>query len=240
MRITAKTDKGYKRPDNQDKYVAGLLANGVAFGFVADGMGGAKGGSVASGILCRVMEECLFQQNDNMAMDEEKTVLDAIDVACGEIYHMSRSQENLQGMGTTISGVTVKGDLCTIYNIGDSRVYILRDGILNLVTEDHSVVQQLYSQGAITEEEMATHPQKNLITRAVGVRSDVETDVSEINLLPGDRILCASDGLTNFVPKDVMAQLMADEDFYNISEKLISTALTNNASDNITAVVMEY
>lgn len=240
MRIVGKTDKGYRRPDNQDRYIAGVLANGVCFGFVADGMGGANGGSVASGRLCRIMEECLFQQNDNMAMDVEKTVLDAIDTSCSEIYHMSRRDEKLSGMGTTISGVTVQDDNCTIYNIGDSRVYVLRGGVLNLVTEDHSVVQQLYIQGAITEEEMATHPQKNLITRAVGVRNDVETDVSEITLLPGDRILCASDGLTNFVTRQEMAQILSDRDFYNIANKLIASALEHSATDNITAVVLEY
>ncbi len=240
MRIVGKTDKGYRRPDNQDRYIAGALANGVCFGFVADGMGGANGGSVASGQLCSIMEECLFQQNDNMAMDVEKTVLDAIDASCSEIYHMSKRDEKLSGMGTTISGVTVQGDCCTIYNIGDSRVYVLRGGVLNLVTEDHSVVQQLYSQGAITEEEMATHPQKNLITRAVGVRNDVETDVSEITLLPGDRILCASDGLTNFVTRREMARILSDRDFYNIANKLIESALGHNATDNITAVVLEY
>ncbi len=240
MRIVGKTDKGHRRPDNQDRYLAGVLANGVCFGFVADGMGGANGGSVASGHLCTILEECLFQQNDNMAMDAEKTVLDAIDASCAEIYHMSRRNENLQGMGTTISGVTVQGDLCTVYNVGDSRVYVLRGGVLNLVTEDHSVVQQLYSQGAITEEEMATHPQKNLITRAVGVRNEVETDVSEITLLPGDRILCASDGLTNFVTRSEMTEIVSDKDFYSIAEKLIRAALQRNATDNITAVVMEY
>ena len=240
MRIVGKTDKGYRRPENQDRYIAGALANGVCFGFVADGMGGANGGSVASGTLCRIMEECLFQQNDNMAMDVEKTVLDAIDNSCSEIYYMSRRRENLAGMGTTISGVTVQGNTCTVYNIGDSRVYVLRGGVLNLVTEDHSVVQQLYSQGAITEEEMATHPQKNLITRAVGVRNDVETDVSEITLLPGDRILCASDGLTNFVTCGEMTQILQNTDFYNIANKLIESALEHNATDNITAVVMEF
>ena len=240
MRIVGKTDKGYKRPDNQDRYVAGALANGTAFGFVADGMGGANGGSVASSRLCRMMEECLFQQNDNMAMDAEKTVLDAIDSACSEIYHLSKAETQLKGMGTTISGVTVQGNMCTIYNVGDSRVYVLRDGVLNLVTEDHSVVQQLYRQGAITEAEMATHPQKNLITRAVGVRMDVETDVSEIMLMEGDRILCASDGLTNFVLSPELAEILSDDDFYKIPEKLIEAALKHNATDNITAVVLEY
>ena len=240
MRIVGKTDKGYRRPDNQDRYLAGSLANGVWFGFVADGMGGANGGSVASGTLCRIMEECLFQQNDNMAMDREKTVLDAIDSACAEIYHLSKTESGLKGMGTTISGVTVQGDMCTIYNVGDSRVYVLRDGVLNLVTEDHSVVQQLYRQGAITEEEMSTHPQKNLITRAVGVRPDVDTDVSEIKLMAGDRILCASDGLTNFVLSPELAEILSDDDFYKIPQKLIDAALKHNATDNITAVVLEY
>lgn len=240
MRIVAKTDKGHRRPDNQDRYIAGMLANGVAFGFVADGMGGANGGSVASSHLCSIMEECLFQHNDNMAMDREKTVMDAIDTACAEIYHMSKTDSSLSGMGTTISGVSVKDGLCTIYNVGDSRVYILRAGVLNLVTEDHSVVQQLYRQGAITEEEMATHPQKNLITRAVGVRTDVETDVSEISLEPGDRILCASDGLTNFVLSPELTELMSADDFYKIPEKLIESALEHNSTDNITAVVLEY
>ena len=240
MRIVAKTDKGYKRPDNQDRYLSGVLANGVCFGFVADGMGGANGGSVASGALCRIMEECLFQQNDNRAMDVEKTVLDAIDSACSEIYHMSRKEEKLHGMGTTISGVTVQEDTCTVYNVGDSRVYVLRNGVLNLITEDHSVVQQLYRQGAITEEEMTTHPQKNLITRAVGVSADVDTDVSEITLLAGDRILCASDGLTNFVTRQEIAEILSGQDFYNIANNLIRSALEHNATDNITAVVMEF
>jgi len=240
MRIAGKTDVGYRRSENQDRYIAGSLANGVYFGFVCDGMGGANGGSVASGRLCRTLEECLFIHNDNKAMDVEKTVLDAIDTACSRIFHSAQSQPKLSGMGTTVSGVTVHGNICTAYNAGDSRVYILRGGVITQITEDHSVVQQLYRQGAITEEEMLTHPQKNLITRAVGVRNEVETDVSEISLLPGDRILCASDGLTNFVSKSDLARMLGDDDFYNIPLKLIEKALSNNASDNITAVVMEY
>ena len=240
MRIAGKTDKGFRRTENQDRYIAGALANGVCFGFVCDGMGGANGGSVASGRLCRTLEECLFIHNDNNAMDPEKTVLDAIDSACSSIYHQSKNNRRLRGMGTTVSGVTVQGGKCIAYNAGDSRVYILRRGILTQITEDHSVVQQLYRQGAITMDEMSAHPQKNLITRAVGVRAEVETDVSEAELAEGDRILCASDGLTNFVSHADMAKLLGSDDFYNIPAKLIEKALANNASDNITAVVLEY
>ncbi len=240
MRIAGKTDKGYKRPDNQDRYIAGTLANGVCFGFVCDGMGGAKGGSVASGRLCKTLEECLFIHNDNRAMDPEKVVMEAIDSACLSIFHRSQKDEALRGMGTTVSGVTVKDGVCITYNAGDSRVYILRGGVLTQITEDHSVVAQLYRQGAITEDEMSRHPQKNLITRAVGVRGTVETDLSELDLEKGDVILCCSDGLTNAVSKEEIVEILSDDDFFAIPDKLINKALANKASDNITAVVLEY
>lgn len=240
MKIVGKTDKGNRRPDNQDNYIAAMLANGISFGFVRDGMGGAKGGNVASSKLCKMIEEYLFAQNNNTAMNAEETVLEAVDSACRDIYFTSLRDENLRGMGTTLSGVAIKDNLCTVFNVGDSRVYILRKGVLTLVTEDHSVVQQLYMKGAITEEEMATHPQKNLITRAVGVNESVEVDVSEIVLQKGDVILCASDGLTNFVSKSELEVMLQDDDFYNIPTKLIQRAVDNNTTDNITAVVMEY
>ncbi len=240
MRIVGKSDKGYKRPDNQDRYLAGTLANGVCFGFVRDGMGGANGGSVASEYLCKTIEEHLFAGNNNTAMNPEETILGAIDDACKEIYIMAKKDEKLKGMGTTISGVTVKDDICTVYNVGDSRVYVFRRGVLTLITEDHSIVQQLYRQGAITEEEMAVHPQKNLITRAVGVHDEVDIDISEVVLQKGDRVLCTSDGLTNFVSLNELEILVGDNNFYDIPSKLIEKALGNNASDNITAVVMEY
>ena len=240
MKIVGRTDKGDKRPENQDRYIGGTLANGTSFGFVCDGMGGANGGSVASGYLSKVIEEYLYRQNDNRAMDAEKVTLDAIDTACSLIYQKSLSDENLKGMGTTVSGVTVQGDNCIVYNVGDSRTYILRQGVLTQITLDHSVVQQLYIKGAITEEDMQNHPQKNLITRSVGVKKDVETDVTELKLQPGDRLLCASDGLTNFVSKEELLQILSTSDIYNVAEKLIKTAVANDSTDNITAVVLEY
>ncbi len=240
MRICGKTDKGFKRPDNQDRYISGELANGTSFGFVCDGMGGAKGGSTASSHLCKILEEYLFLQNDNKAINPEKTVLDAIDTACSDLYYKSQKDEALRGMGTTISGITVKDDKCITYNAGDSRVYVLRSDTLTQVTEDHSVVQQLYRRGAISAQEVLTHPKKNLITRAVGVQDTVQTDVSEFTLQKGDRILCCSDGLTNFVSGEEITDILSSEDFFEIPEKLIQKALVNNASDNITAVVLEY
>jgi serine/threonine protein phosphatase PrpC len=240
MKIFGKTDKGFKRSDNQDRFVLGTLANGVSFGFVCDGMGGALGGGVASEYLSRLLKEYLLTGSENMAMDPEKYVLDAIDIACERIYGKSQCTKQLKGMGTTISGVTVKDGLCTSYNVGDSRVYILRNGILTQVTEDHSVVQQLYNCGAITEEEKENHPQKNLITRAVGVKNTVEVDMAELKLKKGDRILCTTDGLTNYVEKEEIRQILSDSDISQVSRKLINRALSNLAGDNVTVVVMEY
>ena len=240
MKIVGKTDKGFKRSDNQDRFVAGTLENGISFGFVCDGMGGANGGSVASGMLCKTLEEMLFLQGENKAMNAEEAVLDAVSVACAQIYTKAENDTSLSGMGTTLSGVSVYDDTCNVYNVGDSRVYIMREGVLTQITEDHSVVRQLFRQGAISEEEMAAHPQKNLITRAVGVRKEVEVDVSEIRLKKGDRLLCASDGLTNFVPKREIESMMMQRDLYAVPDMLIKAALKNDASDNITALVLEY
>ena len=169
-----------------------------------------------------------------------ETVLDAVSVACAQIYTKAENDKSLSGMGTTLSGVSICDDTCNVYNVGDSRVYILRAGVLTQITEDHSVVRQLFRQGAISEEEMASHPQKNLITRAVGVRKEVEVDVSEIRLKKGDRLLCASDGLTNFVPRREIEGMMMQQDLYAVPDMLIKAALKKDASDNITALVLEY
>ncbi len=240
MKIVGRTDKSAKRSENQDRYVAGTLANGVCFGFVCDGMGGANGGSVASTYLSKTVEEYLFMYNDNTAMDVQEITLDAIDLGNEHIYNKAAEDSALRGMGTTISGVTVQGNTCLTYNVGDSRVYLMRNGVLTQITEDHSIVWQLYKQGAITRDEMLTHPQKNLITRAVGVRPQIEADVTEFKLKPGDRILCASDGLTNFVSKNDITLILLEDDFYSTAPKLVQRALDNNANDNITAVVLEY
>ncbi|MEG1862658.1 MAG: protein phosphatase 2C domain-containing protein, partial [Oscillospiraceae bacterium] len=125
MKIAGTTDMGFKRSDNQDRYMAGELSNGCAFAFVCDGMGGANGGSVASEKLAKYLEECLFMQNNNISMDEEKTVMDAIDEANRAIFVQAENDAELKGMGTTISGLTIKNGLCKVYNAGDSRVYVL-------------------------------------------------------------------------------------------------------------------
>lgn len=238
MKISGATNIGNRRSENQDKYVAGRLLNGISFGFVCDGMGGVKGGEIASGMLAKYIEDALFVHNESPSFNHEKTVMAAIEDANSAIYNMGSKKQEYRGMGTTIAGVIIENNQCTVYHAGDSRVYIVRDGMLALITKDHSVVQELLDQHQITAEQAQHHPQKNLITRAVGVALDVDIDVAELDVLPGDIILCATDGLTNYVSPIDIVQVLTTDNVFAMPDKLIRKALENNATDNITAVVL--
>ena len=238
MKISGATNIGNRRSENQDKYTAGRLLNGVSFGFVCDGMGGVKGGKIASDLLAKYIEDALFVHNESADFNEEKTVLSAIEDACSAIYNLGEKNTEYKGMGTTVAGVTVKGNKCTVYHAGDSRVYIVRDSKLALITRDHSVVQELVEQGKITQEQADNHPQRNLITRAVGVEKTIQVDVAELEVFPGDIILCTSDGLTNFVSPYEMVEILTQTNIFAMPDKLIHKALNNQSTDNITAVVL--
>lgn len=238
MKISGATNIGNRRSENQDKYIAGRLLNDVSFGFVCDGMGGVNGGKIASDLLAKYIEDALYVHNENKNFNEEKTVLSAIEDACRAIYNLGQKNSEYKGMGTTVAGVTVNGNRCTVYHAGDSRVYIVRDSKLALITRDHSVVQELLAQGKITAEEAENHPQRNLITRAVGVEETVQIDVAELEVFPGDIILCTTDGLTNFISPHDMVSVLTQTNVFAMPDRLVNKALSNQSTDNITAVVL--
>ncbi|MBR2028605.1 MAG: Stp1/IreP family PP2C-type Ser/Thr phosphatase [Oscillospiraceae bacterium] len=238
MKISGATNIGNRRSENQDKYVAGRLLNGISFGFVCDGMGGVNGGEIASGMLAKYIEDALFVHNESPSFNHEKTIMAAIEDANSAIFNMGNKKQEYHGMGTTVAGVVIDKNQCTVYHAGDSRVYIVRDGMLALITKDHSVVQELLDNYQITAEQAQHHPQKNLITRAVGVAADVDIDVAELDVLPGDIILCATDGLTNYVSPADIVQVLTTDNVFSMPDKLIQRALENNSTDNITAVVL--
>ena len=238
MKIAGTTNIGNRRNQNQDKYVAGRLLNSVSFGFVCDGMGGVNGGEIASGTLAKYIEDALFVHNEREFFNHEKTILGAIEDANTAIYNMGNKNPEYKGMGTTVAGVVVDGDQCTVYHAGDSRVYIVRDGKLALITKDHSVVQELLDQNKITPEQAQNHPRRNLITRAIGVEVQVKIDVAELEVYPGDVLLCATDGLTNFVSPSEILSVLTTDNVFAMPDKLIEKALANQSTDNITAVVL--
>ncbi len=241
MKVIGRTDIGFKRSENQDKYLAGKLSDNCFFGFVCDGMGGVNGGKIASSLITENLEEFLYMNEFEKSFDDEEVVLTAIDKANLEILTRAKANENLKGMGSTLTGFTLINDKLRVYNVGDSRTYVFRKGKLTQITEDHSIAYELYKNGTITKEEVASYPQKNYITRAIGVSDEVEVDMYTLTLEKDDIILAVSDGLSNFVlPSDIENIIINNKDIYLLADELLNKALKNRAGDNVTVVTALY
>lgn len=243
MRIVAKTDTGLVRSMNQDAYAAGELPVGAAWAVVCDGMGGASGGDVASSLAVKTISEHITSgYRDGMGAKSVRNMLDcAISAANITIYDMSRSNESLRGMGTTVVAVIVAGGTAYISHAGDSRAYMLSEGgELRQLTRDHSMVQELLECGKLTPEEARTHPRKNVITRALGVADSIEVDFSEEKMAPGDVLLICTDGLSNYISNDDIVEVTKNHTYYEFADELIKKANSNGGGDNITVVAVTY
>ena len=243
MRIVAKTDTGLVRSMNQDAYAAGELPVCAAWAVVCDGMGGASGGDVASSLAVKTISEHITSgYRDGMGAKSVRNMLDcAISAANITIYDMSRSNESLRGMGTTVVAVIVAGGTAYISHAGDSRAYMLSEGgELRQLTRDHSMVQELLECGKLTPEEARTHPRKNVITSALGVADSIEVDLSEEKMAPGDVLLICTDGLSNYISNDDIVEVTKNHTYYEFADELIKKANSNGGGDNITVVAVTY
>ena len=239
MKLAGKTDVGSVRPENQDDYRAGELNSDAAWGLVCDGMGGARGGREASVSACDVIEHSFHEQYAQcLPGDEEKFLKRALTGANRFVFQKASREEELAGMGTTAVCALVRGGNAFICHAGDSRAYLVRDGRLTQLTHDHSYVQELVDCGTITEEEAEHHPQKNIITKALGVDYRLEPEVTSVQLQAKDLLLLCSDGLTNMVPVEQIEQLLAQGPFYDLPDRLVDAANENGGSDNITALLL--
>jgi PPM family protein phosphatase len=222
------TDPGRQRRGNEDALFAG-----PPYFAVADGMGGAQAGEVASGIAMDLFARSM--PDDGSAEERLSTVAQ---VANARIHELSRSDRDRAGMGTTIAAVHVGDDEVAVAHVGDSRAYRLRDGVLEPLTRDHSLVQALIDQGRLTEEEAAHHPQRSIITRALGPEPSVEVETRTYRAEPGDVFLLCSDGLTSMVDDDTVARIIASAgDLRAAARKLIDAANAAGGRDNITVVL---
>ena len=239
MKIYSKMDKGIVRNSNQDAYFAGEISQDVTFAVVCDGMGGANAGNVASEIAVKTISEYIVNSyRNNMSLDDIiKMVKNAITSANIEIFDKSKSDKDLEGMGTTVVAAVIRGTNAVVANVGDSRVYVVNDEIKQLTT-DHSIVQTLIETGKITREDAMVHPRKNVITRALGAEAEVVADVEEYNLSKEDTLLLCTDGLTNFVREDEILNTFKNNDISLVCEKLIELANLGGGGDNITAVTL--
>lgn len=239
MKLTGKTDVGQVRQDNQDDYRAGELPGDAVWALVCDGMGGARGGREASRTACDVIEECFREHYGKCLPGEEETFLKKTLVSANRtVFQKAMKDESLAGMGTTAVCALVRSGKAYSCHAGDSRAYLYRDGHLVQMTHDHSYVQELVDCGTITQEEAEQHPQKNIITRAIGVDYRLEPEFTVVDLCKGDLLLLCSDGLTNAVHKEQLESILRTGPFYELPDLLIRAANENGGADNITALLL--
>lgn len=240
MIISAKTDKGIVRENNQDYYLAGEFAGGVTWAVVCDGMGGAMGGNVASETAAKLIAEKLASgyhegMNDNSV---KLLITSVVESANARVYSKSKSDDSLLGMGTTVVLAVVNSDTMYLAHVGDSRIYVVSKDNINQLTTDHSVVQMMVDRGEITREEAKDHPKKNVITRALGVEDNVRIDYDQQVYNEGEIILLCSDGLTNYVSDEDILRICNENDKYCLAEKLVDAANAGGGGDNVTVVTL--
>lgn len=238
IRSYALTDIGQKRQLNQD-YIyhsetpVGNLPNVF---IVADGMGGHNAGDYASRLAVETVVEEIGASFEKNAV---KILNNAIRRANEQLRKRAREDKALSGMGTTIVAATCIGRYLEVANVGDSRLYVISDEIRQ-ITEDHSLVEEMVRMGGLDKEAARNHPDKNIITRAVGARRDVEVDFFNVELQTGDLVLLCSDGLTNMVDDEMICRILkGDGNLEDRVEELMRTANQNGGKDNISVIVIE-
>ena len=204
MNMVAKTDRGRIRESNQDAYFVGEMPDGTAFAVVCDGMGGAAGGNIASSLAVQVISSKInASYRPNMRDSSICNMLEsALSAANVEVYDLAQEKADLRGMGTTVVCAVIRGGQAFIAHAGDSRAYLFSADGLQQVTTDHSMVQDLLESGKITPDEAKHHPNKNIITRAIGVDSAIKIDFDQIDFSDGQVLLLCTDGLSNYVDNE--------------------------------------
>lgn len=242
MKVDFLTDVGAVRESNQDSCECGLFSPSSAWAIVCDGMGGANGGNIASSVALERIKEFLTREfNENLNRGSMKALLhNAIREANRVVYEMSLEREELRGMGTTGVIMIASKGLLHVVHVGDSRAYLRHQNELEQVTMDHSYVQDLVNIGQITREEARVHPQRNIITRVLGVHDEVRCDYNCLDFAPGDTALACSDGLTNYVEDAKLLTFMQENKGNGkaLTEKLVRCAVERGGADNITVAVI--
>jgi len=228
------TDAGKVRQNNEDSMLVGDGEDETLF-VVADGIGGFEAGEVASSLAVDVLR----------GLHPDKTFKAAIGEANRRILAAGRDDEKLSGMGTTVVAIrfggTQREPLAEVAHVGDSRAYLVRGGEMSPITEDHSLVAELVRSGDLTRDQAAEHPQKNLITRALGADEDVAVDTTVLPINAGDRVLLCSDGLSDMVSETKISEILLEsrDDPEQAARGLLSAALEAGGNDNITVVVVD-
>ncbi len=231
LAVGARTDVGQVREGNEDSF----LADAPLF-VVADGMGGHVAGDVASATAIEVVQK----ERDQLDSSDPDSVARVVQDANVAVFEKASGDSNLRGMGTTCTLLLVDGSTAHVAHVGDSRAYLWRDGQLSQVTEDHTLVGRMVAEGRISPEEAQHHPQRSIITRALGVDDKVEVDQLTLELIEGDIVLLCSDGLSSMLSSDEISDVLAgDDDVQTKADRLVELANEAGGEDNITVILVE-
>jgi len=239
LKTASLSDMGKKRDINQDVIYSSELPVGNLSNLfmIADGMGGHKAGDYASRYAINTIVDFARQSPEK---NVEHILQGSISGANTDIYQLAGSNEAMQGMGTTLVAACICGSDMKVANVGDSRLYLIRQKMIRQITRDHSLVEEMVRMGELDRESARNHPNKNIITRAVGVTASVTADFFDIELQPGDTILLCSDGLSNMLEDEEIRMIMsAQRDILEKAEALIRAANNNGGRDNISVIIIE-
>ena len=227
-RVGATTDVGQVRDGNEDA----ILINDPLYA-VADGMGGHRGGEVASNLALQTVEQMFAQR--------QGTLTEQVERANRAVFERSQSDRDVSGMGTTLTAALIEGGAVRLAHVGDSRAYLFRGGKLQLLTEDHTLVHRMVVEGEITETEAENHPHRSVLTRALGVEGDVRVDETKVEVREGDRLLLCTDGLTGMLSEDEIESILQHvRDPQEAVDRLVREANRAGGIDNITAVIVDF
>ena len=235
-----KSDVGMVREMNQDYYYISDDQNEIKLYILADGMGGYKGGEIASKLAVTSAKNYIENNLKETPKDKESLIQligSSVEYANMVVYEKSKENPELEGMGTTLEICLVYNNRAYIAHIGDSRIYRIRKEFMRKITKDHSYVQKLVEDGTITKEEAAIHPKKNMLMKALGCNAFVEPDVTIKGFLKGDTLIICSDGLTNMLSQEEIYEMTTSKFEYAPSE-LIEKANKRGGYDNITVVII--
>jgi serine/threonine protein phosphatase PrpC len=241
VKTVLRSHVGKVRQVNEDQAWSGLLNSGLTAAIVADGMGGHRAGDVASSLAVNSLVQSLKAWEETSPAEERVSKLrDMIRTANAVVYETASLNEQYHNMGTTVVMVLMDGSTGLIGHIGDSRAYRLRQGLLEQLTEDHTLVNELTKSGQLSPEEAARHPRRNVLTRALGTDHEVEVDVQIIDWQSGDLLLLCSDGLSGLVEPSLLQATLEEAGamLEQQAQKLVDLALAAGGDDNVTVVLV--
>ena len=241
MNALGKTDVGLRRHENQDTFAVETIGKSVA-AVVCDGMGGAEGGQIASTLAVETfLKELRALLREDMSVEQLRELASFCVAQANTAVYERALEDDCRGMGTTLVSAVAGEKGTVVCNVGDSRAYLIRDGEITRITHDHSVVQTLVESGNITAEEARTHPNRNLITRALGTEEVTQCDAFEVTFQRGDKLLLCTDGLVvTATDEDICRAVCSGKSSEQDLDELIALAKAQGAPDNVTVVLVDH